>query len=272
MIIRILSLFIILYMHVQIASCQEIRWQKINRIAVRNLDLLSTDRRDHIFSADNEGNIWQYSAQGDSLNFYSPVFRAKLTKLEAFWTTTIFLFSADLQKYELLDRFLNPIASNRLNDNEMGVVRHATFGNANVLWMLNESRLSLMKWDFKRNQILQEQPLSLILPTSNLKVLDMIERKNLFFLQLAGAGLFIFDNQGNFIRHLASIPDSHLFISEDDLYYISDGLLLKTNYILEKTTSYNIPDTIYKKIAVTKQSFIFYGENGIDIYSRPTGL
>lgn len=265
-------LTILFFLQFQMALCQEMRWDKIRHRPARSLDLLSVDGRDQMFTASQQGNIQQYTSLGDSMNIYSPVLRAKLTKLEAFWTTTIFLFSADLQQYELLDRFLNPIAGNRFRDEEVGVLRHATLGNGNVIWMLNETRLSLIKWDYRRNQLLQEQPLSLILPASELKVIDLVERKNLLFLQLENAGIYIFDNQGNFIRRLSSIPDVPVFISADYLYYVSNDLLYKTNYLLEKTTFHVLPDTVYKKVALTKQTVVFYGENGFDIYRRPNGL
>lgn len=254
------------------ATSQEVHWRKINQVSIRGLDLISVDGRNHIFAADQQGNIRQYTSQGDSLNIYSPVFRSRLNKLEAFWTTTIFLFSADLQQYELLDRFLNPIASNRFRDTDVGVVRYATLGNGNVIWMLNETRLSLIKWDFRRNQVLQEQPLSLILPNPGLKVINLTERKNLLFLQIENAGVYIFDNQANFIQQLPSIPDVPVFIYEDHCYYIAENRLLKTNYITEKTTFYILPDTIYQKIAITKQNVLLYADSYIDIFARPSEL
>jgi len=267
-----LVLFIFSFLYAYAAFCQDIHWQKISHIPTSKLDLLSIDGRNQVFTADLQGNIRQYNLDGDSLNIYSPVFRAKLDKLEAFWTTTIFLFSADLQQYELLDRFLNPIASNRFRDGDVGVVSYATLGNGNVIWMLNETRLSLLKWDFRRNQLLQEQPLSLILPNPDLKVLNLTERKNLLFLQLEKAGIYIFDNQANFIRQLASIPDVPVFIYEDHFYYVSGELLMKTNYISEKTTHYSLPNAIYKKVAVTKQNLLLYTDKGIDIFIRPNDL
>ncbi len=267
------GLLIILFsLYAYTATCQEVQWQKISHIATRKLDLLSIDGRNQVFTADQQGNIRQYSAQGDSLNIYSPVFRARLNKLEAFWTTTIFLFSADLQQYELLDRFLNPIASNRFRDRDVGVVRYATLGNGNVIWMLNETRLSLVKWDFRRNVLLQEQPLSLILSNPYLKVIDLTERKNLLFLQLEKGGVYIFDNQANFIQQLASIPDVPIFIDEDHFYYVTENRLMKTNYLSKKTTSYPLPDTIYKKVAITSKELFLYYDEGIDIFIRPTGL
>ncbi|WP_158856973.1 hypothetical protein [Lunatibacter salilacus] len=272
MIKQVLKLSLLFSLYAHIAICQEAHWQKISHIPARGLDLLSVDGRSQVFTADQQGNIRQYTTQGDSSNIYSPVFRARLDKLEAFWTTTIFLFSADLQQYELLDRFLNPIASYLFRDSDVGVVRYATLGNGNVIWMLNETRLSLVKWDFRRNQVLQEQPLSLVLPNRDLKVINLTERKNLLFLQLEKAGVYIFDNQANFIQQLASIPDVPVFIYEDHFYYISENRLKKTNYSSEKTTSYPLHDTIYQKVAITKQHLLLYADTGIDIFVRPAEL
>lgn len=266
----LLAVFFSIFNHV--ATCQEVDWLKLSHIPAKGLDLLSIDGRNQVFMADRQGNIRQYTTQGDSLNIYSPMFRARLNKLEAFWTTTIFLFSADMQQYELLDRFLSPIASNHFRDSDVGVVRYATLGNGNVIWILNETRLSLVKWDFRRNQVLQEQPLSLILPNPDLKVINLTERKNLLFLQIENAGVYIFDNQANFIQQLPSIPDVPVFIYEDHFYYVAENRLLKTNYITEKTTFYTLPDTIYQKVAITKQRVLLYADLGIDIFARPIEL
>lgn len=267
-----LVLFFLFTLNALTVLSQNLHWEKVSHIPARGLDLLSVDGRSQVFTADQQGNIRQYNTLGDSLNIYSPVFRARLDKLEAFWTTTLFLFSADLQQYELLDRFLNPIASYQIRDSDVGVVRYATLGNGNIVWMLNETRLSLIKWDFRRNQVLQEQPLSLTLQNPDLKVINLTERKNLLFLQLEKAGIFIFDNQANFIQQLASIPDVPVFIHEDYFYYISENRLMKTNYLTEKTSSYPLPDAVYKKVAITKQHLLLFDDTAIDIFVRPFEL
>lgn len=244
-------------------------WQIVNSVKIENLDGFSIDRKDQLFATDRQGNILQYSPDGDSLNSYSPVFRSRIDKLEAYWTVSLFMFSADLQQYELLDRFLRPLSEIQLGESDLGVIRFATIGNGNVLWLINETKLTLAKWDYRRNTMLQEQPLALVLPNPTIHVRDMAERKNLLFVQLQGEGVFIFDNQGNPIKHLSSIPDADLFFTEDFIFYIHQNQIHKVSYVTEETIHVNLPDTTYKKIGVAGYRVFLATDSQIDIYKMP---
>jgi hypothetical protein len=260
----------VLYLGIQVSYAQTIDWHLLGTISGKVVDHISTDKNSHIFISDLEGNITQYSALGDSLNFYSPAIRSRLTILEAEWTVNLFLFSADLQQFEFLDRFLRPLTTiGNLSERGLGVIKQATLGNGNVIWLIDENRLSLIRWDFRRRAILQEQPFSTVLDGDYHLIIGMAERKNLLFLHSKGKGVFIFDNQGNPITQLREIPDVDLYFSDDRIYYIHAGKIHSVSYIGNFKESYPIPKTTYKKIVVSSKRILLATDNSVDIYSLP---
>lgn len=260
------------FISLQGSYAQSEPWQLQGRIPNVIVDRLSTDKNSHVFIADREGNITQYSALGDSLNFYSPAVRSRLTNLETEWTVSLFLFSADLQQFEFLDRFLRPISTaGNIRENGFGVIRQATLGNGNVLWLIDETRLSLIRWDFRKQTVLQEQPLSLILDDQYHHVIGLAERKNLLFLHSKGKGVFIFDNQGNPITQLTEIPDSELYFSDNYIYYLNDGRLHRLSYVTGLNESIALPKTAYKKVAVSSKNILLASDSSVDIYPTVPG-
>lgn len=248
---------------------QSTEWQLISSVSPGVIDQLSTDRNSHVFIADRAGNIRQYNSAGDSVNVYSPAFRAKLTNLETQWTVSLFLFSADLQQFELLDRFLRPITTASVRDHGLGVIRQATLGNGNVIWMVDETRLSLVKWDYRRQVILQEQPFSLILDNDFHSILNIAERKNLLFLHSKDKGVLIFDNQANLVSRLPGISDTELYFSDDFAYYLDGSKAYRIAYTSNETESFDLPNTTYQKIAVSPTRILLSTGTRVDIFKKP---
>lgn len=167
-------------------------------ISIKELDQVSLDTRDQIFASTASGDVFLFDKSGKQLNLFSPPRQARIQQLEASWTVNIFTFSADLQEYRVMDRFLNPIAENSLLLDNIILPKAATLGNNNVIWVWDESDLSLKSVDYIRKLILQSQPLNLILDSEDLRVTEIREFKNRLFMNVPGSGIFIFDNQGNF--------------------------------------------------------------------------
>lgn len=120
----------------------ELAWQ----VELKQPDKLSVDRRGNVFVSDENGYLRQFNEQGDSLNIYAPAFSSALTQLDAFWTVSIFLYSASQQQFEILDRFLKPINRNTIGGlGVTGYVSHASQGNNYSLWLYDETDLRLKK-------------------------------------------------------------------------------------------------------------------------------
>ncbi len=256
------------------ASAQQESWDPIAHIALKDPGLVSMDNQGFIFTSDLEGNILQFDITGLPVNNYSPVRQGRLSQLEAFWTVNIFTFSADLQEYRILDRFLNPIAENRISNEHIGLAKAATLGNNNIIWILDESDLSLKQYDYKRNQVLQNQPLSLILGSADLNIIDIREYQNLVFLNIKNEGVFIFDNQGNFIRLLKQEVNQKLSFWKENLVFLENENMVMMDYQSGLKKEIPIPNAMKnQKILIHQDYVLLYDQNGIRIYKKEkTGL
>src|SRR5690606_15247071 len=126
-------------------------------------------------SSNTSGDIYLFDRRGKHVNNFSPTRQGRLQQLEASWTVNIFSFSSDLQEYRILDRFLNPIAENSFQLSEITLPRASSLGNNNVIWVWDESDLSIKSLDYLRNTILQDQPLNLILGAEDLRISEVRE-------------------------------------------------------------------------------------------------
>ncbi|UJP67162.1 hypothetical protein IPZ59_19975 [Mongoliitalea daihaiensis] len=250
------------------ANAQQAFGEPLTVIQVPRLDLISLDNQGFIFAVDLEGNLYQYQVdQTTWINNFSPPRQARISSLEAFWTVNIFTFSVDLQEYRILDRFINPIAENRIPDHLISLAKVATLGNNNIIWVLDESDLSLKQFDYRRNRIIQHQPLNLILGESFLYVTDMREYGNLLFLTIEDEGIFIFDNQGNFIRKYPLLLTQKLSFWKNNLVFISNGELQLLDFQSGKNQSFPLPKEVQDmSVMIGPRTLVFYGKNQIRIY------
>lgn len=251
------------------AGARHTDWQLLATIPAAGLDQISVDNKGNVFYSDKAGNIVKLDSRGNKAGEYSPIFQARLDQLEAFHTLNIFLFSADLQQFVLLDVFLNPLATVPLQHENTGIVRAATLGNNHIVWMVDEADLSLVKYDYRRRRVLQDQPLSLIPGRLDFDRIELIERQNMVFLNIADQGVFIFDNQGNFIKRL-DIRFSHkLSFFEDAIYFIQDGHIYRVNVYSEETEKFPLPNDSFDKVLVSSGRIILSSPTHIAIYQYP---
>ncbi|MGM0944437.1 MAG: hypothetical protein ACQEW9_04575 [Bacteroidota bacterium] len=190
----------------------------IATITVSDSDLLSFDTRDQLYLSNAQGDLYLFDENGDQINYFSPLQQGRLQQLEAAWTVTVFTFSEDRQEFRILDRFLNPVSEGRYPFPEVNLAKASTLGNANIIWIWDESDFSLKRMDYRRKAILDQQPLNLILNQEQLVVVELREIKNRLFMNTRSAGVFIFDNQANLLEKL-SLP------SFDRICYFKDRLL-----------------------------------------------
>ena len=250
------------------AKAQSTNWHLLATIPVVGLDQISLDNKGNVFYSDKSGNVVKLDSKCIKAGEYSPVVQSKLDQLEAFYTLNIFLFSADLQQFVLLDVYLNPLATVSLQHEKTGIVKAATMGSGHVVWMVDEEDFSLVKYDYRRNVVLQDQPLALILGQVEFGVVDIIERQNMVFLHIGNEGVFLFDRQGNFIKKL-NVRFSHKpSLSGDFIYFIRDGLVQRINIYSEKVENLPLPDGNFDKVLADSEKIIFYSPTEIAIYKH----
>lgn len=245
----------------------------LGEFQVKNLDFISIDTRDQIFASTTSGDIYLFDQTGKQLNLYSPTRQGRLHQLEASWTVNIFSFSSDLQEYRILDRFLNPLAENSFVLNDIILPKAATLGNNNVIWVWDESDLSLKSLDYQRNLVLQTQPLNLILNSENLTVTEIREFKNRLFMNVPQSGIFIFDNQGNFLQKVDLKLDQRLCFFNERLFWTEDGTLKM--YELTSKTKFDLgplPSPHSQLVQIGREIIVFGEKDLIKVYPLPMVL
>ncbi|MDE0560000.1 hypothetical protein OU792_08405 [Algoriphagus sp. NF] len=252
---------------------QELLENTLAEIEINGLDQVSMDNRDQIFISSRQGDLYLYDSKGNRLNYFSPPRQGRINQLEAAWTVNIFTFSEDLQEYRVLDRFLNPIAEHNFFDASINLAKAATFGNNNIVWVWDESDLSLKRMDYLRNLVLDAQPLPLLTDSKNLNILEMREFKNRLFVLAPEEGVFVFDNQGNLIRQINLKQVPNLCLYKDYLLWIENNHLntycLSTKAIFKL---FEVKDSKASKVVVGNTKLLLVEGDKVKIYNMPTLL
>ena len=242
----------------------------IAEIILKNIDLVSLDTKDQVFASNIAGDIYLFSSEGRQLNLFSPPRQGRLNQLDAAWTVNIFSFSSDLQEYRVLDRFLNPLTETGFLLTDVNLAKAATIGNNNVIWVWDESDLSLKSLDYQRNLVLQSQPLNLILNSEDLEVAEIREFKNRVFMNVPKSGIFIFDNQGNLLKKLTVKTTQRLcFYKEHMLWFEQNDLLsisLSTGET-QKIATIQFPDLYYLQVGQERLAIV--SKDKLTLYRMP---
>lgn len=252
---------------------QDLLENALAEIEINGLDQVSMDNRDQIFISSRQGDLFLYDSKGNRLNYFSPPRQGRINQLEAAWTVNIFTFSEDLQEYRVLDRFLNPIAEHNFFDASINLAKAATFGNNNIVWVWDESDLSLKRMDYLRNLVLDAQPLPLLTDSKNLNILEMREFKNRLFVLAPEEGVFVFDNQGNLIRQINLKQVPNLCLYKDYLLWVENNHLntycLSTKAIFKL---FEVNDSKAPKVVAGNTKLLLVEEDKVKIYNMPTLL
>lgn len=251
------------------AFSQENDWGDFKEINFPRIDKVSMDNQGFIFLTDPEGNLYQYNKSGIVVNNFSPHRQGRVSQLEAAWTINIFTFSADLQEYRILDRFINPVAENRIPLNLITLAKVATIGNNNIIWVFDEADLSLKQFDYMRNEVVQNQPLNLILDRSSLEITDIREYQNLLFLNIKNEGIFILDNQGNLIKKLKVNPLKNFGFWKNSINFIEKEEIISLDFQSEKNEIFPLPvDFKAFGVFVNQQLVLLFDSTKIRIYQK----
>lgn len=267
--------FILISLLPLFASAQSLKklCDPIAEIQLEKLDLISFDTKDQLFASTFSGDIYLFSQEGKRLNLFSPTRQGRLNQLEAGWTVNIFTFSADLQEYRILDRFLNTLAEKGFSFADISLAKAATLGNNNVVWVWDESDLSLKSLDYRRNQVIQSQPLNLIIESTDLSVSEIREFKNRLFMNVPESGVFIFDNQGNLMRKIEVKGINKLCYHKEHLLWIEGNQLKAVSLATNETLTLaelDITEAAYLQIGQEKIAIV--SNDKISIYATPSWL
>lgn len=262
-------IFTLLFAIGQNAFSQDSEWVDFEVIDFPGMDKVSLDNQGFIFLTDLEGNLYQFNKSGKVINNFSPHRQGRISQLEAGWTINIFTFSIDLQEYRILDRFMNPVSDNRIPLNLITLAKAATLGNNNIIWVFDEADLSLKQFNYMRNEVIQHQPLNLVLDRSSLDIIGMREYQNLLFINIKEEGIFILDNQGNLIKKTGAYPTQNFGFWKNRLIFIEDEKVVSMDFQSEKRDSFPLPEDFNAfGILVNQQIVLLYNTAQIRIYQK----
>ncbi|WP_146948485.1 hypothetical protein [Cyclobacterium qasimii] len=269
--IKTILTWFLAFAFVPLAFGQEEDFVKLWEAKIPGIDKVSTDGKGNVYITDKQGYLFQFNAKGESINQLATSLSAPVTHLDAFKTVNIFLFSASLQRFEILDRFLNPIINKSIDETGvLGWVSQASLGNNNSLWVYDESDLNLKKINLSNNELLQAQAINTIIQKNDLEIILLIERYNLLFLQVAGEGIYIFDNQANFLEKIPLLTDYSALIDGDFIYSIEKDQLVQTNYLTKVSKTIALPMAKSPdRLALSYQQLILANEKGVVVFERP---
>ncbi|GGF16221.1 hypothetical protein GCM10011339_00130 [Echinicola rosea] len=254
------------------SKAQDIVWEATFSDSLPSIGLVDYDNKDNLFYSDQEGNITvRYHFADDSSNYYSPAYQSPLQQFEAAKTVNIFTFSRDLQRIEILDRFMVPLYSSRLITPDFGNIRAASLGNNLKVWLFDETNYHLLQWDYQRGSILQNQPLNLIIPEGEWTVEEIVEHKNIVFINAKDKGIYLLDNQSNYLGFLPIIVDHKLALHGNFLLHMEGKYLVITDYLSGKSKRVEAPFKS-SSVAIGKKMIGFYTKKRICTYKIPDGL
>ena len=245
-------------------------WSLAKTLTLPSVGAASLDRRGTLYLADRDNNLRQLSRDGQPLNTYSPTQPGHVAIIEAWNQNSVLVFYDDRQQVLLLDRFLAPLSEIRLADYLDGTVRTATLAPDGLLWLLDESALTLREFDPQALRVVQSTPLDLIIGRSRPDFRFLRQYQNNVYLVDHTSGIFVFDNLGNYRKKLPFTGLSFITFRGDELVYLAAGQLHFFHlYNLTERTQALPPDldaTTVRQVLLSDQLAYFVTAEGVRIY------
>ena len=245
-------------------------WAPVKTLALPNTGAASLDRRGTLYLADQDNNLRQLARDGQPLNTYSPAQPGHVAVIEAWNQNNLLVFYDDRQQVLLLDRFLAPLSEIRLADYIDGTVRTATLAPDGLLWLLDESALTLREFDPQALRVVQNTPLDLIIGHSRPDFRFLRQYQNNVYLVDHTSGIFVFDNLGNYRKKLPFTGLDFITFRGDELAYISGGQLhfFHLYNLTERTQPLpaGLDATTVRQVLLGDQLAYFITTKGVSIY------
>jgi hypothetical protein len=245
-------------------------WTLAKTIVLPNPGPASLDRRGILYLADRDNNLRQLGRDGQPLNTYSPTQPGHVAVIEAWNQNSLLAFYDDRQQVLLLDRFLAPLAEIRLADYFDGTVRTVTLAPDGLLWLLDESALTLREFDPQALRVVQSTPLDLIIGRSRPDFRFLRQYQNNLYLVDHTSGIFVFDNLGNYRKKLPFTGLDFIAFRGDELAYLAGGQLhfFHLYNLTERTQPVpaGLDATTVRQVLFDEQLAYFITAKGVSIY------
>lgn len=248
--------------------CKGQTLQLATTIPIKNPEKVSIDRFNNIYIAEAKGNIHQFNSSGKLLQTFSPTKPGTISSIEAWQAVTIFVFYQDFQQILFLDRFLTPTPLISLDDLQTGFIRLATISNDQNLWMIDETDLSLKKYNLKQNNFPIISPLNLQLNQKKMDLNLMREYQNLLFINDRINGILIFDILGNYLRNIPEKEIGYFNFLKNEIYYLKNNEIKFLNIYDHQERTITTPGQDQNKfvLATDKQIYLI-SDSSLKIYN-----
>ncbi len=198
--------------------------QKLQLVDSLEIDFptaVSMDKTGSLFISNRQGEVTKYSSFGKVQATFTPQQSSAVSSLEAWQMLRVFVFYDKSQQYLFLDRLLNASQAYFLNDLTSGFATQATIGEDNSLWLINETSLTLEKYDLHSGNQLASTSLQLFLE-QDFRFFTLKVYQNKVYLSMGKQGMLVFDAFGNFVQKLPLDNITYFNFYEDQLYYLNE--------------------------------------------------
>lgn len=191
----------------------------------------------------NENNLVKFDPALNSFADYTNPLLGKIHSIDVSDPLRILLYFRDHNQILWLDNYLSEIRSPLFLD-DLGIDQSLLVCSASRggFWVFDGLNAELKYYNARLQMVHQSMSLNLIINPDSRPVF-MIEKNRLVFLNIPGTGILIFDRFGNHSKTLAlEIPGSFQ-VTDQKLYYFSDGHLYSHDLIYGENTPVEIPAT-----------------------------
>jgi hypothetical protein len=245
-------------------------WKKIKTVPLTSPAFtVSIDRYGLFYFADEDGNIFKYDSLGVLQITYSPPRKADITLLEAWRNVNIFVFTRNFQEFTILDRFLSPSPNTKIESQEVGFARLATYSYDNNIWLIDEQDFSLKKYNIARSKVELNTPLDLLLDPSLYDMNYMREYQNLVFINDKNSGILIFDNMGNYKTKIPVKGLPYVGFYNDEIYFQEGGKIRFINIYTYAERTENLPESgNFQFVLYSRSCMYLFKTSSVEVYNR----
>lgn len=239
---RLLILSLLLILNFNTNSIAQLK--KLKELELTGISKPSVDRLGNFYFAFEEGKIAKYDPNGKlldtSLKTFSP-----LTLIESWNPLKVFLYSQKEKKIQFLDHHLSELDT-RLFDPSLTVnpLLVCPGNENNKFWIFDNVELAIKKVDISTSHIDVNSPVEEEWSNLLTHVVFMREYQNMVFLLDSANGIFIFNNLGKAIIHIAIAGLSFFNFMGEELCYRDEGkVVLMDIYTGNKRTIAELPES-----------------------------
>ncbi len=208
----------------------------IKTIAKKPLDIFINTTND-IFLL-HKGMLERYDAEGRLMQSYGSIYINERTQIVSMNGFKTILFSPDYGKIIQLDNRLRELSV--IDALALGTYIITCVGvsyDNNYLWIWDVATQRLIKLDKDQKPIFSSNTLSMLVGKS-INPRQIIESGILLYLADVRDGLFIFDNQGNYIKQIPITDTKNLRVIDGVIYYLKGDYIFSYDNLTFTETRY----------------------------------